>query len=70
MFNFKKMLTEFSNPCIILYIDDAGQLLVESSADIGLTQDMLQAAAEFLPTAVDVEVSDGASEFVSKSNFH
>jgi hypothetical protein len=70
MFNFKKMLTEFPNPCIILYIDDAGQLLMESSADIGLAQDMLQAAAEFLPTAVDVEVSDGTSEFVSKSNFH
>jgi hypothetical protein len=67
---FKKMLTSYEHPCIILYIDETGGLLMESSADIELATEMLQHAAGFLPTATEIEVSDGNTEFVSKSNFH
>lgn len=67
---FLKVLTKHEHPCIILYIDDAGELKLLTSAELSDAQEMLAHAAEFVLQSTDVELSDGTTEFVSNIKFH
>lgn len=68
--DFIKVLTKFPNAAIILYITDEGELKLQTSADLELATDMLQAAAGFLPDAKEVEVSSTETLFTSNTNIH
>ena len=68
--DFIKVLTSYEEPAIILYITPEGELKMQTSANLDLAKDMLDCAAKFVVKSVEVELSDGNSEFISKSNFH
>jgi hypothetical protein len=67
---FIKLLTDYEHPAIIVYITDSGDLKLQTSGDLELTQRMLGAAADFVLQSKEVDVSDGYSEFVNKINLH
>lgn len=67
---FSKLLTDYEHPAIIVYINDSGELKLQTSGSLELTQRMLSAAADFVLQSTEVDVSDGYSEFVNNINLH
>lgn len=67
---FSKLLTDYEHPAIIVYINDSGELKLQTSGSLELTQRMLSAAADFVLQSKEVDVSDGYSEFVNNINLH
>lgn len=68
--DFIKVLQKYKNPAIIVFINDEGELKMQTSADLELTLDMLKHAVDFLPSCTEVEVSSTETLFTSNTNIH
>lgn len=67
---FIKLLTDYEHPAIIVYINDSGELKLQTSGSLELTQRMLSSVTDFVLQSTEVDVSDGYSEFVNNINLH